>query len=107
MKLEVIKQQKNEFLFRLLDTDGEPLLISDSYRLQDTLMSDLEILRTIITRPGSIEKKKTGDDYYYFTIADLTGRIICHSTLFYNENLRDKWLNDIQKIGPELMSLTG
>ena len=106
LKFEVYKDS-NEYYFRVAN-DSEIILLSrEGFKLKENMLKSIEAVKKNVPIPSSIEKKETKDGYYFFTVANSFGQIVCTSTMFYSSHQRDRWLNDIQKEIPQLAVVEG
>lgn len=97
IKFEVFKGHGSELFFRLID-DEDILLISDGYKRKERVISDINLVRKNVGEPSGIVKDETKDGFYFFKIVGSNGKTICHSTMFFTEGHRDKWVNDLQRM---------
>jgi uncharacterized protein YegP (UPF0339 family) len=102
MIFEVYKEQNKEYFFRLADENGEPLLLSKGYKSKGEIYEVVNTVKKSVTDPAGIAKDETKEGDYFFMVIGPTGRIVCKSTMFYSSENRDKWINDFQRLLPQL-----
>ncbi len=102
MIFEIYTDQSNEYFFRLADENGDLLLLSEAYKEKEKIFDAINSVKKNVRTPTGIAKDETEEGDYFFLVIGSDGRIICKSAMFYSTANRDKWINDIQQIVPQL-----
>ena len=101
LQFEIYKDS-NEYHFRVADNDDVILLSREGSKQKEGILKAIDAVKKNAPVPKSIEKKETKDGYFFFTVTNSFGAVVCTSTMFYSSQERDRWLNDIQKEIPQI-----
>ena len=97
MKFEAYRGMDSGLYFRLVDSLGRILLISEGHGQKANVLNNIDAIKKNLPSIYSIEKIETKKGVYYFKLKSADGHVVVTSTAFNSAEMRDEWLKDLQK----------
>jgi len=97
-KYEVKRNSKEEWYFILKSSNGETVLVSESYKNKSGATTGINSVRANATDPDNFEIKESKDSKFYFVLKSKNGEVIGVSETYNKKESAVKSINSLAKI---------
>lgn len=97
-KYEVKRNSKEEWYFLLKASNGEVVLVSESYKNKSGATTGINSVRANATNPDNFEVRESKDNKFYFVLKAQNGEVIGVSETYNKKESALKAINSIAKI---------
>ncbi len=101
VQFEIFLSKDEEFYFRLRDSKGSIMLVSEGYTTKANAIKGIHSIKKNIGKFDKILPKESENGKFFYLIKAGNGQIIAKSSLYNSENIRNRAVRKVQKEIPE------